>query len=157
MNDGNLSIDHLCIGELASVLYRQFQIFMNKNMKPYRVSSSEVIYLLKVTENEAASQAALAEMFFTDSAIVTRILQSMEKGLIVRNSSNDDKRSMLVSLTPKGEEAKEAEPKIRTAWKNRVFKNLSEEEKSYMISLYKKMILQAPTITQGLEKRETDR
>lgn len=150
-------LNHLCIGEMASVFYRQFQIYINQHMKSYRVNSSEVIYLLKMKDDEAVTQTSLADMFFTDNAIVTRSLQSMEKkGLVVRKRSKEDKRSILVSLTAKGKKAREKSLSIRLAWKEKIFSGLSPEEEAHITSLYQKITLEALSITQGLHNKETD-
>ena len=72
-------------GRWISVLYRQFQIFINNELKDLDITSAEYIYLIKLYENKELTQEDLAEIYYIDKAAITRSMRSLEdKGYIIR-------------------------------------------------------------------------
>jgi len=70
-------------GRWISILYRQFQIFINNELKDLNITSGEYIYLIKLYENKELTQEDLAEIYFIDKAAITRSIRSLEdKGYI---------------------------------------------------------------------------
>ncbi|QQO09182.1 MarR family winged helix-turn-helix transcriptional regulator [Breznakiella homolactica] len=138
------NLDSLCIGELASVLYRQYQAFINREMKEYGVNSSEFLYLIRIPDSGTVNQTYLAETVFCDNAIVSRSIQSLaDKKLVARERSGEDKRAVMVSLTPAGRKAKQAGLEKRDLWKKTVMYDLSEKNSVTLIRTLKKMASRA--------------
>lgn len=57
-------------GRWISILYRQFQIFINDELKDLNITSGEYIYLIKLYENEELTQEDLAEIYYIDKAAI---------------------------------------------------------------------------------------
>ena len=137
MNQHNLEKLSLC--ELNSILYRQFQIYINNEMKEYGVNSSEFMFLVKV-EEYPLNQKYISDILHMDYAIGTRSLKSLEsKKLINRIKSKEDGREVLVSLTDYGKSIKEKGLEIRKSWKKRIFKDISSKEEIYLMNVLKNM------------------
>lgn len=92
------------IGKYISILYRHFQIYLNKALKKYNLNSSEYIFLINIGQYEAPSQKMLADHIIIDQALATRVMKSLEKkGFITRIKNDQDKREKIVYLTKQGE------------------------------------------------------
>lgn len=141
MNQNNL--DNLSLCELNSILYRQFQIYINNEMKEYGINSSELMFLVKV-EEYPLNQKYISDILHMDYAIGTRSLKSLEnKKLINRIKSKEDGRQVLVSLTDYGKIIKEKGLDIRKSWKKRVFKDISSKEEIYLMNILKNMAIES--------------
>ncbi len=128
------SLSELCIGEISSILYRQYQAYVNKQMKPYKINFSECAYLLKIPNGQTVTQTYIAEKLFCDNAIVTRNFQTLEKkGFVLRQKSPNDKRAALVSLTDKGVAAKQAGIKARQKWKKLILAGFTPQDEKKLV------------------------
>lgn len=145
--------EHRSIGKWISILYRQAQVYLNNELKPYNLNSSEYIYLINLAGNEGASQKYLSDMLIIDDAFTTRVMKSLEqKGYIAREKSLEDKRLYNISLTEKG---KKVQPVIIGAlehWTRILSKDMSEEDIDSMIEKLKLMSRNALAITKARKK-----
>lgn len=99
MNSGYNSIS-----KWVSIMHRQFQMFMNKQLKEFGINSSEFLYIITLYSNSGMSQDELAQELHLDNAAVTRSIKSLEnKGFIYRERDKDNHRVKRVYLTEKGE------------------------------------------------------
>lgn len=72
------------------------------------VTYPQYLVLLVLWEKNTTSVKELGEKLFLDSGTLTPMLKRMEgNGLIERNRSREDERSVIISLTPKGRQLKE--------------------------------------------------
>ncbi|NLY20893.1 MAG: MarR family transcriptional regulator [Tissierellia bacterium] len=151
------NIENMCLGELASVFYRQYQAYINREMKDYGINFSECEFLIKIPNSDEIIQRELAESLICDNAIVTRSLQKLEKKeLIKRINSTEDKRAILVSLTDRGRDIKKIGLEKRRFWKNSIMEDVPEEEKQLVFQFFKAMVNKALIVNSnfGGEKDE---
>ena len=87
-----------------SVLYRQFQIYINNNTKDLQISASEYIFLMEMYKNDNMSQEQLSKNLIIDKSATARAIKSLEeKEYIIRKKDDNDKRSYDVFITELGE------------------------------------------------------
>ncbi|VBB09012.1 Hypothetical protein LUCI_4298 [Lucifera butyrica] len=142
------------IGKWISVLYRQSQIYMNNELRPYGLNSSEYVYLINLAQYEGVNQKYLSDMLIIDDALTTRVMKSLErKGYLIRKKSLEDKRSYNVSLTEKGKEIQPIIMEKLHYWTEILSKGLNEGEINYIIEKLQLMSKNALLITKG-EKME---
>lgn len=97
------------VGKWISILYRQFQIFINHKLQDLGISSSEYLFLLALYKQDGISQEALSAALFINKAATARALKSLEdKGYIDRIKSDSDKRINQVYVTQMGKSVKTA-------------------------------------------------
>ncbi len=95
----------MSIGKWISALYREFQIYINNEMKELGICSSEYIYLVTLGEKEGVNMKTLSDELMIDRAETSRIMKKLEqKGLVVREPCVSDKRAVIVRLTDRGRE-----------------------------------------------------
>lgn len=93
------------IGKWISILYRQFQIYINRELKEYDINSSEYIYLANIAQNEGENQKSLSDRLKIDKSFTTRVMRNLEqKGYLTRTQNPQDKREYIINLTDKGKE-----------------------------------------------------
>lgn len=137
------------IGKWISILHRQSQIYLNRELKPYGLNSSEYIYLVNLAaENDGVNQKYLSDMIFIDNALTTRAMKSLEgKGFIVRRKSPNDKRSYNISLTDKGIRIQPIILKILGKWTDIISEGMDDKEKDSIIQKLKAMSNSALRVT----------
>lgn len=119
-----------CMGKWISVLHRQFQVYLNKQLKPYGMNSSEFIYILTLfSKEEGMSQDELAQALFIDKAAVARSVKSLEqKGFISRRQDSQNHRIKRVFLTQKAIDFAETLRKILDNWDNRLKETVGKSD-----------------------------
>ncbi|WP_411678250.1 MarR family winged helix-turn-helix transcriptional regulator [Caproicibacter sp.] len=139
------------IGKWISILYRQAQIYLNRELKPYDLNSSEYIYLVNLAaETNGSNQKHLSDMISIDDALTTRAMKSLEnKGFIIREKSRSDKRSYHISLTEKGVGIQPNILEILKKWTDIISEGMDEDEKDFIIQKLTVMSNNAIKVTKG--------
>jgi DNA-binding MarR family transcriptional regulator len=136
------------IGKWISVLHRQFQIYLNRELKNHDINSSEYIFLVNLYEKDSVSQEKLSSNLFINKAATARTIGRMEElGYVNRTRDPFDSRAYLVTLTAKGLEMRSF---IRTKlayWTRTITAGLTAEETDDMIRIIKQMSTNALTET----------
>ncbi|MBR7881422.1 MarR family winged helix-turn-helix transcriptional regulator [Bacillus velezensis] len=95
------------------------------------VRKSQYLVLLVLWEKEKISVKGLGEELYLDSGTLTPVLKRLEeRGLIIRERSKEDERSVIITLTTEGNEFKEKVTMIPNAVFDKTGCN-EEEIKSY--------------------------
>lgn len=112
----------------------------------FNITVDQWIVMKHLYEHDSMKQNELADLLFKDNPTLTRIIDLLcDKGLTVRNTHPDDRRSFIVSLTKEGiKKVEQLNPKIKDirlqAWNglserdfnhfkkvlNTIYKNLGE-------------------------------
>jgi DNA-binding MarR family transcriptional regulator len=139
------------IGKWISILYRQAQIYLNKELKPYGINSSEYIYLVNLAaEKDGSNQKHLSDMIIIDDALTTRIMKNLEdKGYVIREKSQSDRRSYNIRLTEKGIDIQPIILKALKDWTDIISEGMDEEEKDFVIQKLTVMSNNALKVTRG--------
>ena len=75
------------------VLFRQMNLFLNRKLLDEKLTSSDVLYLALLYEQDGRTQDEMAEAYTVDRAATTRSLQGLEKkGLVRREVDTFDRR-----------------------------------------------------------------
>lgn len=110
------------------VLFRQMNLFLNRELLDEKLTSSDVLYLALLYEQDGRTQDEMAEAYTVDRAATTRSLQGLEKkGLVRREVDTFDRRIRRVYLTEK------AIRRMADDLADALFEGMSEEEvKAFM-------------------------
>lgn len=92
------------LGREISILARQFNIYIARELKELDIMPSEYIFIANIEKGRKCSQQELCDYFVIDKAVATRAVRSLiSKGLLTREKNTADKREYVLSLTEKGE------------------------------------------------------
>lgn len=85
-------------------IIKQYKLFLDEIDLTY----TQYITMMVLWERKSLTVKELGECLFLDSGTLTPLLKKMEtKGLLDRKRSETDERSLIVSITEKGEQLKE--------------------------------------------------
>lgn len=92
--------------QLCFPLYASSRAVMNLYkpfLDPLELTYTQYITMLVLWEQDAISVKTLGEKLFLDSGTLTPLLKKLEQqGILRRDRSLTDERSVMISLTPKG-------------------------------------------------------
>lgn len=115
--------------KLNSKIYRNTQIYLDKALKKYELSSGSCPYLFILEKNEGISQNKMSKELGNDKAMSARtITKLIELGYVYKEQDERNSRAYNLYLTQK---AKEIIPEIHAkiqALMNLVTEELTEEE-----------------------------
>ncbi|WP_096186886.1 MarR family winged helix-turn-helix transcriptional regulator [Evansella halocellulosilytica] len=132
------------IARWISVLHRQFQIYLNRELKDYDINSSEYIFLVNLYEKDGISQEQLSTNLFINKAATTRAIGNLEKlGYVKRTRDPNDSRAYLVTLTAKGLEMRNFIKTKLNYWTETISSGLTTAEADDLVQKIKKMTMNA--------------
>ena len=127
-----------------SVLYRQFQIYINNNTKDLQISASEYIFLMEMYKNDNMSQEQLSKNLIIDKSDTARAIKSLEeKEYIIRKKDDNDKRTNRIKLTKKGIEIKDRLSNLLEEWNNEITSDIDKNLLNTVIDTINKMSIKA--------------
>jgi DNA-binding MarR family transcriptional regulator len=105
--DDKLKLENQICFKIYSVERKITKLYRNL-LDELDVTYPQYLVLLVLWEKNTTSVKELGEKLFLDSGTLTPMLKRMEgNGLLERNRSREDERSVIISLTPKGRQLKE--------------------------------------------------
>ena len=111
-----------------SVLYRQFQTYINNNIKDLGIGASEYIFLMEMYEKDNVSQEELSKSLIVDKAATARAIKSLEeKEYIFRIKDENDKRTNRIKLTKKGIQVQVRLTDLFEQWNSYITKDINME------------------------------
>lgn len=121
-------------------IFRNTQIYLDKVLKKYDLSSGAYQYLFILEKNEGISQIKISKEIGNDKAMSARTINKLIEGnFVYREQDENDSRAYKLYLTQK---AKEVIPKIHEEIQiiiNLITEDLSEEEMSVTMESLKKI------------------
>ena len=128
------------IGYLTSVLYRKNQLYLNQALKPFDLSSSEMLILHRLCTHGECSQEEVASHLMIDKAAITRAVQSLEKkGWLTRSRSETDKRAFILKPLQKSYDHQTEFLSIMSYWTEFLTDGMSREEVTVLFRLLTSM------------------
>lgn len=88
---------------------KEFSRMYTAALEPYHLTYTQYLALLVLWENDQRSITEIGEALSLDSGTLTPMIKRMEQnGFVTRARSQTDERKVVVSLTSKAKESKEA-------------------------------------------------
>jgi DNA-binding MarR family transcriptional regulator len=129
------------VGYLVNRVAKEMRDLLERRMLPHGVTAHQWAILIHVYGGEAQTGKALADLLGIDGAAVSRLVDRLvAKGLLVRKPHEKDRRSWIVSMTPKGRQVTEQLPPIARGVLNQFLNGFSEKETTLLISSLKRML-----------------
>lgn len=77
-----------------SVADRFYKIYLDKQLAPFGITSSQHMFLIKICNSPGILQDSLMDMFYVHPSNIVRTIASLEKqGMITRSPNDQDKRT----------------------------------------------------------------
>ena len=117
------------IGKNLSIIYRQFTVFLNRELADSELTATELMYIGSLYDQDGVTQDDLAREFCIDKAATARTIQTLEsKGILLRKVDENDRRAKRIYLTPKAEKYKTTIEAVQKKWMDLCGADMSKEE-----------------------------
>lgn len=134
--DMESSIGYL-IARVRSLMLTQ----LTQETSQFGLTSTQATMLYKLATGKCATAADLAREYCIDASAVTRLLDRLEKhGLLVRERSQSDRRTVLLRLTNEGRRLAMEMPEVFVACANHLLRGFTPEEVGFLKSLLRRVI-----------------
>lgn len=91
------------VGDMVRKLVRLFQLFERDQIKIHGFTTTQCYTLLEIDKAGSITMNDLSDRMNLNSSTMTRVLDTLVRdGYIERRKSDEDRRLVLVSLSPKG-------------------------------------------------------
>lgn len=136
-------MENFIIGKLIKQLHIALENNFNKFSKKYKLTSSQMDILIFLLHNEdkIVNQRNIENFLsLSNPTIAGTLLRLEKKGFIIRKISSKDKRYKEIYLTDKSRELKDIIFKYIRDNDNKMFSNMSEEEKENLKNIITKIL-----------------
>lgn len=113
-----------------SIADRFYKIYLDKQLAPFGVNSSQHMILLKICNSPGILQDSLINMFYIHPSNIVRTIAALEKqGMITRSPNHEDKRTWKLYPTDLALSAFEEIQTVCGKTETLLLQGFSEEEK----------------------------
>lgn len=136
-------MENFIIGKLIKQLHIALENNFNKFSKKYKLTSSQMDILIFLLHNEdkIVNQRDIENFLSLSNPTIAGTLLRLEKnGFIIRKISSKDKRYKEIYLTDKSRELKDIIFKYIRDNDNKMFSNMSEEERENLKNIITKIL-----------------
>ena len=128
------------MGALIGNVRAQWIAAIEVELKPLDLTAAQYIVILKVGSGTAASPMELCKTLEYDTGAMTRLIDRIEaKGLIRRVAHEADRRSVVLELTPAGNDLYPRLLQIVLEMHKRALKGFSRDEAALLESMLKRV------------------
>ncbi|MFJ2991626.1 MarR family winged helix-turn-helix transcriptional regulator [Pandoraea sp. NPDC087047] len=129
------------LGYLVARVRQLILAELTKETSEYGLTSTQATMLYKVATGKSKTAADLARDYCIDASAVTRLLDRLEAhGLLVRERSTMDRRTVNLSATEAGYAMADRMPAIFTRAADHLMRGFSAEEVGFLKSLLRRVI-----------------
>lgn len=124
--------NHICFSlySVSRLVIKQYKPLLEE----LNVTYPQYLVLLVLWENEEIPVKEISEKLFLETNTLTPLLKRMEaNGIVERNRSKIDERSVIISLTPKGKELQQKAEGIPNKLAQRLSCIALEEQDTYLL------------------------
>ena len=130
------------IGRMSRMnAFIQLQVENNLAKHNMNIGDFNLLAVLLREESQELTPGRIQELILVSSGGLSNRMTRLEaRNLIVRLPDPNDRRGVIVKLTPEGKALIEAAAPTHLALENKLVKNLTEDEQATLIPLLKKML-----------------
>lgn len=124
----------------ASTFYRQMQIYLSGELKPYGIGAGQQFFLEYASRFPGISLSTLANAGGYDAGTATRAIDKLASlGYVRVEQDANDKRARCIYVLPEADETLAAIRQARSSLRKGVTRGMTQEEKLLTGSLLKRL------------------
>lgn len=130
------------VGRLVSILYRKNQVYLNQALKSLDITATEMSSLLCLYHSDGVTQDEMSHYLLIDKAAIARAIVSLlDKGLIIKEKDDIDKRANRIYLSIKGKQLETSIRSILKGWNDLLIEDIDPKDVETMFHVLEKMVL----------------
>lgn len=130
------------VGRLVSILYRKNQVYLNQALKSLDITATEMSSLLCLYHSDGVTQDEMSHYLLIDKAAIARAIVSLlDKGLIIKEKDDIDKRANRIYLSMKGKQLETSIRSILKGWNDLLIEDIDPKDVETMFHVLEKMVL----------------
>ena len=130
------------VGRLVSILYRKNQVYLNQALKSLDITATEMSSLLCLYHSDGVTQDEMSHYLLIDKAAIARAIVSLlDKGLIIKEKDDIDKRANRIYLSMKGKQLETSIRSILNGWNDLLIEDIDPKDVETMFHVLEKMVL----------------
>lgn len=146
-----LEASDIPIGKLISIISRGHVLYLNHRLEDLGINASQLHLLFEISHQSDINQEKIASRCNINKGAVARSIRKLEeKGLVIRQIDENNRRQNKVSLTEKGREILKDSVKILKHWESEVFDGYDENEMLMLQNALKEIAVKTMEINQKL-------
>lgn len=128
-------------GRLMSILHRQSQVYINYSLREFDITSAEYSFLLYLYKKDRATQDELSSYLYINKAATARAIKSLEqKGYVVKEKDNNDKRFNRICLTDRAKKHEDEIINRIRRWSDFLTEDIDRETIDIILTVLEKMV-----------------
>ena len=140
----------LPVGKLISMIARGHSIYVNHHLEEFDINATQLHLLFEISHQSFLNQENIALRCNINKGAVARSIKKLEdKGLVIRQIDENNRRQNKVSLTQKGQETLDNAGKILNRWEDEVILDKGYIEKELLQKILKEIAIKAMELNQG--------
>lgn len=129
----------------VTLLRRQFVDYCNRRLEDLGLSQGLLFFIIYVGKHPGCSPKELAENLHMDTGHAARSLAKLSQaGFLAQERSPGDKRSHLLNLTERGEEAFQISHDLFLQWDQELTRGMSQEDRENLLNLLERLTKDTP-------------
>ena len=122
-----------------SVADRFYKIYLDKQLAPFGINSSQYMFLIKICHSPGILQDSLMDMFYVHPSNIVRTIAALEKlGMITRIPNDQDRRTWKLYPTDRAQAVLEEIQTVCKKTEELLLRDFDEEEKKLFTALLMK-------------------
>lgn len=140
----------LPVGKLITMIARGHTIYINRHLENLNISATQLHLLFEISHQCDINQEKIASRCNINKGSVARSIKKLEdKGLIIREIDENNRRQNKISLTRSGEETLDEAIKILKQWEDEVILDEGYIEKELLQQILKEIAIKTMELNQG--------
>ncbi|MBV7276744.1 MarR family winged helix-turn-helix transcriptional regulator [Clostridium thailandense] len=136
-----MSNNAISLAKLTNSIYRCTQIYIDKELEEFRLTTGSYPYLLVLNVNEGISQNDISRRLNVDKAMSTRTIKRLTELEYVRKEHNvEDTRAYKLYITDKGKNIIPIITKIINCWASILIEGNEDKEVEISIKFLEKVL-----------------
>lgn len=136
----NVDATTLPVGKLISMIARGHAIYINHHIEEYDINATQLHFLYEISCKDEINQEEISSRCNINKGAVARSIRKLEdKGFVIRQVDDNNRRQNKISLTPKGRKTLEKAYDILNTWEDEVIKPEGYIEKELLQQILKEI------------------
>ena len=138
------------VGKLIVMIARGLQIYLNHHLEDLGINATQLHLLIEISNQCDINQEKISERCNINKGAVARSIKKLEdKGLVVREIDENNRRQNKVSLTELGKDTLDDSIKILNGWEDEVILEKGYVEKELLQKVLKEISIKTMELNQG--------